>query len=368
MNKIDSLINNAMSRGLFPGCAIALCNGDEEYLECMGTLRPVGQGPLACVSRSSTYDIASLTKVLVFLGVLRLVELRQIELDGPLVAHLPFRGGGDMNLMSFRHLLTCGLDFVLPQDLEKEGIHLRNAEGELRFFEEARLRAPLGEMFRYGNPSAFIAGKILENFTGLALDDALYTLVLDHLGMQGTRFNVDAGRLQRTAPTQVIGTKSWRAGVVQDPMSQAFSPQHVGIAGLFSGIEDMAKLARFLATGSTYHGKRFVSEELWKEMTKDQLEGKCFPEGVIHRYGLGIDKPSAGYVDDPLFCMNAVFMSARSGCFLFACPAWKRYGLVERPISGAILCNTDWSMPNAQNVHRNFRRAFVQEVLDGIKK
>ena len=367
MHKANQIVTYAIASGLFPGCAFTLFQGNVGETIYRGNLAPTNtKGKQRHVDSDTLYDIASLTKILAFLGILRLVDQGNFSLDDPVDSVIPFYRNGDIKKMTFRHLLTCGLDFILSEELEKKGIHIKNASGGLAFFDCADLRAALGTMFRYGNFSAFIAGKVLERVMKINLEEALRILVLNDLAMSDTSFYMHPSRLIRVAPTQVINSAYWQYGTVQDPMSRRFLPEHVGIAGLFSSIGDMEKLAWFLATGLTPLNRPLISTVLWKDMTTDQYGGKKV-NGQVRRYGLGLDMASDGYVDDIAFCKKGMFMSATSGPFIFACPFWKRDGLPARPVGGVILSNTNRHMSDPAHVHRTFRRNFVGAFLESIK-
>jgi CubicO group peptidase (beta-lactamase class C family) len=224
-------------------------------------------------------------------------------------------------------------------------------------------------MFRYGNPSAFIAGRILEKVHRSDLEQAIRELVLNPLGMHDTSFRMTPSRLKHVAPTQIIGRSEWQYGIVQDPTAQAFFPNPVGIAGLFSNIRDMEHLAWFLATGLTPSGAGLLPNYLWREMVTNQLEEVEFGDGLKHEYGLGIDKPGEddGYVNDTLFCKDAVVMSGSSGPFIFACPSWRPGKKDPRPIGGVILCNSSRDIPDFKTKMRTVRREAVQAFIDYLR-
>lgn len=362
-----NVISSAINQGLFPGCASVLFNNKEKKVVCQGTLHfnHVEANP-RWIYQGSLYDIASLTKVLVFTGILRLISFKRIRLHDPIINYLPFKGKGEIRKMTIWHMLTCGLDFVLPEELQGSNLHLRDDKGKLLFFEKASLRDSLGKMFRYGNPSAFIAGKILEKVHHSGLEQAIRELVLNPLYMHDTSFRITPDRLRRIAPTQVVGSNEWQYGQVQDPTSKAFFPELVGIAGLFSSIRDMEHLAWFLATGLTPSGGKLISDNLWRGIVTNQLEGRVFGDGNSHEYGLGIDKPDQGYVDDSRFCKDAVVMSGSSGPFIFACPSWSSGNENPRPIGGVILCNSSRNIPDYKPKLRTFRREVVQEFLSSL--
>ncbi len=366
---MNDIIFDAITRRLFPGCAVALFNGDNDEGEvvCRGAYHFFeGEPYVRMVQTKTLYDISSLTKVLTTIGNLRLIDQGVLNLDEPVAATLPFKGEDDIQKMSLRDILTCRTDFVLPDDLRQKGIHLKDQEGKLRFFKEATLRGPLGTMFRYGNPAAFVAGKLIDTMSGIDLETSLLELVFDPLEMKDTSFKMSPFRRQHVAPTQVVVDPSkWQYGEVQDPMSKLF-PYPIGIAGIFSNVTDMLKATRFLATGNTPQNVPLISPALWSDMVSDQYAGKEPVDGVEHHYGLGIDMPGPGYVSDPIFCQRGLVMPGNSGTFIFFCPSWYRSGLLPRAVGGVFLANARRDMANAVEVHRMFRRGFIESYLDSI--
>lgn len=349
---LEKIIKKAVHNNLFPGCVTEFFKGKETtYSSVVGDAR-----------KDLLYDIASITKVLVSLGTLRLVALQKLSLDTKVSSIIPFENTGGIQDMAIWHLLTYTVDFDLPEDLKTQGIHLRNALGEFRFFKEAGLVGIAGSRFRYGNPHAFVQGKVIECLTGKSLPDALKELVFEPLGLTQTTFNPD---LSRVAPTHLVDGSGWQYGIVQDPMSQKFLPEKVGVAGIFSTIDDMVKLVWFLATGFGPHGQVFLSHWLWRWMITNQLKDSKLENGS-HRYGLGIDMPDEGYVSDQEFCRKAVFMSGASGPFIFACSSWSGGKTRSYPIGGVILSNTRRDIPDAKEQGRIFRRAMVQAFLEGM--
>ena len=285
MNQTNTLLLSAIEERLFPGCAAILFNGKDEEASVEGSLHFDTDVP---VNQATLYDVASLTKVITFIGDLQLVAKKVLNLDESIAEWLPFKQKGSIQDMTLRHLLTCGVDFVLPPELEKQGIHLTDPSGHLRFFNEATLRAEPGTTFLYSNLPAFIGGMLLEKILGKNLEIALREQVLEPLKMDDTCFTVRPHRLARTAPTQIAGTTKWQTGIVQDPMSRKFLPRHVGIAGLFSSIRDMAKLVKFLGSGLTPSGSALIPMGLWRKMIEDQLVGRAGAHEPRKRDGVAV--------------------------------------------------------------------------------
>lgn len=344
---IESLVQRAISEGLFPGCAISVFGNGETYQKCFGMVGPTHIRQSMPVSVDTLYDEASLTKVKVSLAILVLIGQGKLTLQTRIGKFLLFADEAIINA-SIWHLMTCQLDYVFSDELQKYGLHLRDGQGNFRVLNETKINGKVGEMFRYGNPSWLFLGWIIEKITKKNLEEALIELVLQPLEMEDTKFGAtQPGRLDRVAPTQVIGRPFGvvQYGTVHDPMSLSFVTP-VGIAGLFSSIVDMAKFCRFFATGRTPDGGKLVPHWLYKTMTLDQLVG------TGHRWSMISDMPSEGYVSNTGFCEMGNFMAGSSGCFFFG---WR-----QRKFAGVILSNSN---PKEKAKLKQFRREFVEDAL-----
>lgn len=159
-----------------------------------------------------------------------------------------------------------------------------------------------GARWDYGK-NADILGGVIEVATGKTLGDFFREELFEPLGMHDTDFIVPKekiGRVARIAAAQPDGT-------IREITSQDFYGDHRALwekpyiesggggcapimcRGVYSTLEDYAKLGQMLLCGGVYKGKRILSESTVRlfstnHLTKEQAKG-LFPG--LHGYGYG---------------------------------------------------------------------------------
>lgn len=280
--------------------------------------------------RRATVDdpvrVASITKLVVAIGVLRLVEAGALDLDADVSEKLGWRlrhprfPGVPITLkllLSHRSGIADGIDYVLPLDAE-----MRGALADPKAWGE---QAP-GGYFRYANLNFPVVAAVMERATGERFDRLMDRLVLRPLGIAGC-FQWDACDEGVAARAVVLvepdgtpirddnrGAKPacsvtpardgscdlvrWRAGA----NGAIFSPQ----GGLRISANGLAKVGRLLAGGGAVDGVRLLSPQSFRALTTplwtyDGTNGDTL-NGFNCRYGLAIQFTATrtpGCRDDP---------------------------------------------------------------------
>jgi CubicO group peptidase (beta-lactamase class C family) len=184
---------------------------------------------------------ASLTKPVVAVAVMKLVERGWLTLDEPVAAILPeFAVEGKENVR-VRHLLThtSGLPDMLP---DNEALRAALAPNEA--FVAGACRQPLlfppGTQTWYSSMGFAVLGAIVARLAEKSLAEALAAEVFDPLGMAGTTLGADAARQPRVArirldPESARGQHHWN------------SPYWLGLGTAWGGmITTPADYGRFL--------------------------------------------------------------------------------------------------------------------------
>ena len=143
------------------------------------------------VNIDTNFRIASVSKILTAVTVLKLVEQGLLQLDEPIVGlvadtlGLPLADGRARNI-TIRQLLsqTSGISnflkvFFDAGTYDQMGM-LTEALGET-------LASEPGSTFKYGNVNYVLLGKAIERATGLSYQDAVQQIVLAPLGLQSFR-------------------------------------------------------------------------------------------------------------------------------------------------------------------------------------
>lgn len=194
------------------------------------------------------WDLASVTKPVVGLAVMALVERGALDLAGTVGRYLPAYRGGDKAGITVHQLLT----------------HTSGLPGQVRLYRENPTREALLEALRllpprsapdvrveYSSQGFILLGLIAESAAGEPLDTLVDRLVCAPLGMKDTGFNPDAAGRTRAVATEDC---PWRgqvvAGEVHDENAVVLGGV-AGHAGLFAPLADVERLGQSLAGGAT---------------------------------------------------------------------------------------------------------------------
>jgi CubicO group peptidase (beta-lactamase class C family) len=240
MRSIKTYIGQAAAEGAFPGAAW-LVGGREGVLE-RGAAGVLGRG-LGPAEPDTIYDLASLTKIFVTLALMRQLEDGLVSLEDTVGEFLPAWRNSPKGDITIYALLT----HTSPIPALSEFYRKCGSREELL---EAILRGPVREdspgRVEYTCEGFIVLGEILSAIDGTSLDLALRRRVLEPLGMEDTCFNPPAELTARIAPTEDC---PWRGKVLRGQVHDENAAVMGGIsgnAGLFSTVDDLAKIARAL--------------------------------------------------------------------------------------------------------------------------
>ncbi|HMC92951.1 MAG TPA: serine hydrolase domain-containing protein [Allosphingosinicella sp.] len=291
-----------------------------------------GTGGLAdrAAGRAVTIDdpvrVASVTKLHVALGVMRLVEQGKLDLDRDVSDYLGWRLRNPSFpdapitlrlLLSHRSSLTDAADYILPIGTSVER-HVQNPKA----WDAAH---PPGTYFRYTNLNLPVVATAMERVTGERLDRLMQRLVFAPLGVSGC-LNWSGCAAPTLARAVVLYAPDGK--VVKDDLHGApppclvyapadgscdlagyavgtngglFSPQ----GGLRISVADLAKVGgMMLRRGTLPDGSRFLTEASIAQMERihwrhDGTNGDT-EEGFYCAYGLAV-QTSAQCATDDLF-------------------------------------------------------------------
>src|SRR5450830_930404 len=315
---IDHAINGVIARRGMPGAQF--------HLERDGAVDKRAYGVLsyddpASVTAATLYDVASLTKVLATApAVLILAEEGKLALEAPLARYLPACGGRGRDGITLRHLLTHSSGF--PAGLPGRAAALALACGK-------DVTDPPGTFFRYSDINYILLGIIVEQVSGMPLEQFAASRIFAPLQMRHTGY-LPLLRFAREgiAPTHVSPAAAEDKGLhpalahgdvlqgeVHDPTARRMGGV-AGSAGVFSTADDVARYARMLLGGGQLDGVRVLSAESVRLLTTAQS-----PPGLALRgMGMDIDSPFAR-PRGTLFPIGSYGHTGFTGCFLWIDPA-----------------------------------------------
>lgn len=270
-----------------PGAVAMIADRDGVRLaEAAGLADPAAGTPMAL---DTLFQIASMTKAVVSVAAMQLVERGRLQLDAPIGDLLPDLAApmvidgfdGDVARLrparrpiTLRHLLThtsgIGYDFVHADLLKARG-----PGGPPTFGLLAALKVPLlfdpGDAWEYGMGIDW-AGLAVEAASGQGLDAYLAEQITGPLGMDDTMFQLDARRATRLAPLQARapdgGFMPFPADIGGGPEAEFLS----GGGGLKSSAPDYLRFLRMLLCGGSFEGTRILSPETVAEMGRNQID------------------------------------------------------------------------------------------------
>jgi CubicO group peptidase (beta-lactamase class C family) len=297
LKQLSALAAADAQKGQFPGAVIlAARNGKVVYADAIGVQDPKTGTPM---QMDSIFRIASMTKPMVTVGALTLVEDGRIQLADPVSKHLPELKGlqvgiekkdasGNASLelvpaqreMTVQDLLrhTSGLTYgtfgksLVKDEYNKAGLF--NSEQSNAEFVTKILKLPLafqpGTTWDY-SMSTDVLGTLVERVSGQTLDVFLAERVTKPLGMKDTGFSVDPAQQGRIAEPFALDPDT--KAPARFPIDVRKQPRLLaGGHGMVSTAGDYLRFTQMLLNGGELDGVRIVSRKTVDLMTSDQLD------------------------------------------------------------------------------------------------
>ncbi len=274
---------------------------------------------LRIVQKDDLYDYASVTKITAGLpALMKLYSEGKFDLDATLKQYFPKMRWSNKANLTFRQMLTH------QAGLTPSVLHWRNAMKDDGVFKNKTLSYNTSKKYnikltdslwvhqRYKNKmyraikksavkenSAYVYSdlffcllpKVIEHITDEPFEVYIKREFYQKIGANSITFNpLLHFSLDKIVPTErdTFFRKTQVHGFVHDETAHLFGGIS-GHAGLFSNIEDLAKLAQLYLNKGEYNGAQIFSAEAIQEFTRYQ-----FPE-VGNRRALGFDKPLLEY-------------------------------------------------------------------------
>lgn len=311
LKNLSQVIGREVDKGTLPGAVVMVGRrGKVVHFDAIGRQGPSSD---AKMRQDSVFRIFSMTKPIVSLGIMQLVEDGLILINDPLSKYIPsfakmqvgVQRDGKLHLepavreITIQDLLTHsgGLSYEITgpgpiQTLYAEAkLYRRNQTNE----EHANTVASLplisqpGTEWNYSR-STDILGRVIEVASGKTLMGYLTDRILGPLRMTDTGFHIDADRAQdRLAepfPTDPwTGAKVVYFSMTDKPMFES------GGGGMVSTAMDYARFAQMLANGGTLDRERIIGRKTLELMASNHLgadvkvASHLMPPG--HGFGLG---------------------------------------------------------------------------------
>jgi CubicO group peptidase (beta-lactamase class C family) len=294
---VRGLLEGHVDSGFVPGALAVLARHGEVHVEATGTLAFEGAGSQTPMAADTICRLGSMTKPIVAMCAMTLVEDGTLRLDDPVDDLLPELA--DMTVLAdpdgplddtvpanrpitLRDLLTYTLGTgMVPA--EPGTIPIADAMDVLykaappdewigRLGDLPLVHQP-GERWMY-ETAANVTVVLVARATGKSFGAALRERVCEPLGMKDTGFSVGAESIGRFATAYARDDAATGGAVVEDAPEGRWSRPPVfesGGGGLVSTADDYLAFASALLAGGAHRGERLLSRPSVTLMTSDQL-------------------------------------------------------------------------------------------------
>jgi CubicO group peptidase (beta-lactamase class C family) len=321
MARIAPVMKEQIDKGIFPGAVTLIARrGQVVHFETHGFM---DSGKTKPMSKDALFRLASMTKPIVSVAALMLVEQGAMKLNDPITNWLPelknlkvetTKLDNDGNVRRedsalnrpiwVQDLLRHTAGFVYAQSTKspriKEMYEQANIEARETDITGDEMLQALGTIPLAHQPGTFweysiavdVLGLLLERVSEKPLDRLLKDMLLDPLGMKDTAFWVPAEKVERLAdaldsdPQKATLTKSYR--IFENPAGKSYFK---GGAGLVGTAADYLRFAQMVLNGGELDGHRYLSKKTVEFMLSDHIVGMggttAATTGPGYGFGLG---------------------------------------------------------------------------------
>lgn len=346
---LDVLQGEIQSQRL-PGAVVLVARrGKIALFESLGQQDPATGVPMA---KDAIFRIYSMTKPLVSVAVMMLMEQGQLLLSDPIDKYLPEFAGqkvaidanGQQVLQDakqaatlqdlLRHTAGLTYEFLGAAPVQQQYARAKVNSRDFSNTEFARRLAEIPLMYQPGTVWEYsratdVLGCVVEAVSGMTLGEYLRSAILHPLGMHETDFSVPSANHHRIA--EPFGHDP-DGGI---PM-RVFDPRQVpameaGGGGLMSTAADYARFLQFMLNKGELNGVRLLGSRTVDYMTADHLgnmpsTGNLLPPG--HGFGLGFAVRTATGISPVPGSAGLYYWGGIAGTTFFVDPAEVLYAMM----------------------------------------
>jgi CubicO group peptidase (beta-lactamase class C family) len=352
LQRITDMVQRRIAAGDLAGAVTVVARrGKVAHLSAHGVMDLDSKQPM---TPASMFRIASMTKPVIGVAIMMLVEEGKLHLNDPVARFIPqfanmkvavarpATGGSDgpgfytvpaQRAITIKDLLThtSGLGSgpmsdseiarVARKDGEKLSDYIPRLAGTVLEFQP-------GSRWTYSPGAGFeTLGRVIEISSGLALDQFFQTRIFDPLGMRDITFWPTDAQMPRLASVyQRTPTGLTKSRMPNDTMSR-----HVyfrGSGGLYSSAEGYVPLGIMLSNGGELGGKRLLSRKSVEMLSAvhipDTLPGRPSGEG----YGLSVRVVTNHAARNTLLSDGTYGWSGAQGTHFFVDPKEQLVGIL----------------------------------------
>jgi CubicO group peptidase (beta-lactamase class C family) len=343
LQRMSDAFKRDIDKGTIPGVTIMVARrGQIGWFDALGRQNPVAAAPMA---KDTIFRIFSMTKPIVSVGIMVLIEEGHFLLNDPIAKFIPefaaqkvgVENNGQLDRVPLQRPITI-------QDLLRHtsGITYDHTGNGLvqQLYQQSRLRSrkitnaehaslvaslPLmcqpGTEWNYSR-STDILGRLIEVVTGKTLGAFLTERILAPLQMTETVFHTGAENADRLA--EPFSNDPWTGEKVQLFNMLETPAMESGGGGLLSTTMDYARFCQMLLNGGTLDGVRIIGRKTLEWMASDHLGPHVKIQGTLVQPGVGFGlgfavRTQAGIAPFP-GSLGQFFWSGMGGTFFWIDP------------------------------------------------
>ncbi|MEA2888816.1 MAG: hypothetical protein QOD11_3176 [Bradyrhizobium sp.] len=342
--RMSDAFKREIDKGTIPGVTVMVARrGRIGWFEALGRQNPAQSAPM---TRDSIFRIYSMTKPIVSIGIMQLVEDGFLLLSEPLAKYIPEFAAQKVGVEKDGKLeLVPPVRPITIHDLLRHTSGLTNdtaGNGPVQLmYQQSRIRdrsisnaehaaivagMPLvcqpGAEWNYSR-STDILGRIIEIVSGKPLSAYLTERILAPLQMTETAFHTATENAHRLA--EPFANDPWSnepvklINMLEKPVYES------GGGGLISTTMDYARFCQMLLSGGTLDGVRIIGRKRLQAMASNHLDARVKIGGTLlppgHGFGLGFavrtDEGMAPFAGS----IGQFFWSGMAGTFFWIDPA-----------------------------------------------
>ena len=350
LQRVSDAFRREIDKGTIPGATVMVARrGHIAWFDAIGQQSPADS---AAMAHDSIFRIFSMTKPIVSVGVMMLVEEGRLVLEDPIEKFIPefanqkvgVENNGELDLVPLKRAITI-------QDLLRHtsGITYEHTGNGLvqKLYQQSRVRSrkmtnaehatlvasfPLicqpGVEWNYSR-STDILGRLIEVISGKTLGTLLTERILAPLQMTETAFHTGAENAHRLA--EPFAADPWTGEAVQLFSMLEKPVMESGGGGLVSTTMDYARFAQMLLNGGTLDGARIIGRKTLEWMAADHLDASVKIQGTLtqpgHGFGLGFGVRTHTGIASAAGSVGQFFWSGMGGTFFWIDPKEELFAL-----------------------------------------
>nr|AST47496.1 lipase/esterase ELP86 [uncultured organism] len=350
LQRLLGVLQSEIDRQRLPGAVVLVARrGRIALFESLGQQDPGAGSPM---TRDAIFRIYSMTKPLVSVAAMMLMEQGKLLLCDPVTRFLPEYAGqkvavernGRLELDDviqpatvqdlLRHTAGLTYEFLGASAVQRQYTQARIASHERSTAEFSQTLAGLPLMFQPGSVWEYsratdVLGRLIEVASGQALGQFLREAILTPLGMADTGFDVPAAQQHRIAEPFTHDPDGGIPMRLLEPRRKA--AMESGGGGLVSTAMDYARFLQFMRNRGELQGVRLLGPRTVDFMTADHLgaipvNGNLLPPG--HGFGLGFAVRTARGLASVPGSVGLYYWGGIAGTSFFVDPAEDLYAIL----------------------------------------